>query len=100
MRPALLAAIVLALAAVAPARAAGLQAGVGRSDITPPTGFPTFGYVRDDAVGHGVNTRLFARAIVLKSGAKKLAIVTIDLAATPGGLLVEVADRLKAHGFN
>jgi neutral ceramidase len=83
-----------------PAAAAELRAGVGRSDITPPTGFPTFGYVRDDAVGHGVHTRLFARAIVLQKGRRKLAIVTTDLNATPGGLLVEVASRLAKRGFD
>src|SRR3954454_8845511 len=85
----------------APAKAAdSLQAGVGRSDITPPTGLFTFGYVRDDAIGHGVNTRLFARAVVLKEGDRKLAIVTTDLGETPGGLLVEVAARLAKRGFD
>jgi neutral ceramidase len=82
------------------AQAAGFEAGVGRSDVTPPTGYFTFGYVRDDAVGHGVNTRLFARAIVFRQGDKKLALVTTDLGVTPGGLLVEVAERLKSRGFN
>src|SRR3954470_17448909 len=100
MRPALLAAIVLALAAAAPARAAGLQAGVGRSDVTPPTGFPTFGYVRDDAIARGQHTRLYARAIVLREGDRKLAIVTTDVGATPGGLLLEVALRVAARGFD
>src|SRR3954451_15726242 len=99
MRPALLAAIVLALEAAAPARAAGLQAGFGRSDVTPPTGFPTFGYVRDDAIARGQHTRLYARAIVLQQGARKLALVTTDIGITPGGLLVEVASRLAARGF-
>lgn len=77
-----------------------IEAGVGRSDITPPTGLPTFGYVRDDAIAHGVNTRLFARAIVLKQGQKKLAIVTTDLGATPGGLLAYVAEALAKRGFS
>jgi hypothetical protein len=99
MRPALLAAIVLALAAGAPARAAGLQAGVGRSDVTPPTGFPTFGYVRDDAIARGQHTRLYARAIVLQQGARKLALVTTDLGLTPGGLVAEIAARLASRGF-
>src|SRR3954466_14889403 len=79
---------------------AALQAGAGRSDVTPPTGFPTMGYVRDDAIARGQQTRLFARAIVLRQGETKLAIVTIDLGFTPGGLLVEVAQRLAARGFS
>jgi neutral ceramidase len=93
--------LVALLACSSTAHAASrLDAGVGRSDITPPTGYATFGYVRDDAVGHGVNTRLFARAIVLREGAKKLAIVTTDLGVTPGGLLDDVVDQLSARGFS
>src|SRR4051812_5518932 len=89
----------LASVGTAPAHAANLQAGVGRSDVTPPTGFPTFGYVRDDAIARGQHTRLYARAIVLEEGARKLALVTTDLAVTPGGLVVEVAARLASRGF-
>ena len=55
------------------ASAATLKAGVGRSDVTPPTGFPTMGYVRSDSVARGQHTRLFARAIVLSDGTRKLA---------------------------
>lgn len=90
----------LCICAASADAATRLEAGVGRSDITPPTGIPTFGYVRDDAVGHGVNTRLWAKAIVLKQGDRKLAIVTTDLGETPGGLLVEVAMRLASRGFD
>ncbi|MBV8929968.1 MAG: neutral/alkaline non-lysosomal ceramidase N-terminal domain-containing protein, partial [Mycobacteriaceae bacterium] len=84
----------------ATATAATLKAGVGRSDITPPTGFATFGYVRDDAIAKGVNTRLYARAIVLQQNGRKLAIVTLDLGGTPGGLLTEVARRVASLGFS
>src|SRR4051794_36212537 len=103
MRPtrALILGLLAALfACTAPAEAEQLRAGVGRSDITPPTGLFTFGYVRDDAIGHGVNTRLFARAVVLKQGDRKLAIVTTDLGATPGGLFAYVAEALAKRGFN
>src|SRR3954467_3042236 len=82
------------------ASAAALQAGVGRSDVTPPTGFYTMGYVRSDAVARGQHTRLFARAIVLAQGHRKLALVATDLGFTPGGLLVEVARRLRSRGFD
>src|SRR4051812_13981462 len=88
------------LLGTAPASGATLQAGVGRSDITPPTGFPTFGYVRDDAIARGQHTRLYARAIVLQEGESKLALVTTDLGVTPGGLLAEVAERLKSRGLS
>jgi neutral ceramidase len=82
------------------AQAAALQAGVGRSDITPPTGFATFGYVRDDAIARGQHTRLFARSVVLREGTNKLAIVTTDLGGTPGGLLAEVSLRVARLGFS
>src|SRR4051794_17742151 len=95
-----LAIVLVALVAPAGASAATLRAGVGRSDVTPPTGFPTMGYVRSDAVARGQHTRLFARAIVLREGPAKLALVTTDLGFTPGGLLVEVAQRLAARGFS
>src|SRR3954466_16106212 len=90
---------VIALSAGA-ASAAAFDAGVGRSDVTPPTGFPTMGYVRDDAIARGQHTRLFARAIVLREGDTKLALVTTDLGFIPGGLLVEVAQRVAARGFS
>jgi neutral ceramidase len=93
-------AAVVALVFCAPASAAKLDAGVGRSDVTPPTGFATMGYVRSDAVARGQHTRLLARAIVLREGDRKLALVTTDLGFTPGGLVVEVANRLKARGFS
>src|SRR4051794_13113944 len=92
-------ALALILACVAPASASALDAGVARSDVTPPTGFPTMGYVRDDAIARGQHTRLFARAIVLRQGDTKLALVATDLGLTPGGLLVEVAARLASRGF-
>jgi hypothetical protein len=82
-----------------PASAATINAGVGRSDVTPPTGFATMGYVRSDAIARGQHTRLFARAIVLKQGNRKLALVTIDLGFTPGGLLVDVANQVAKRGF-
>src|SRR4051812_8917599 len=58
------------------------------------------GYVRSDAVGRGQHTRLFARAIVLRQGGRKLALVTTDLGFVPGGLLVEVANQVRSRGFS
>ncbi len=96
----LIIALLFAVAWPGGASAAGLKAGAGRSDLTPPTGFATMGYVRSDAVARGVHTRLLARAIVLERGATKLALVTTDLGFTPGGLVADVADRLAERGFS
>src|SRR5262249_42702305 len=49
--------------------AAGLQAGAARVDITPPTGFPMWGYgARHDQPSVGVLDPLRARALVLAAG--------------------------------
>src|SRR4051812_31202484 len=94
-----LAVLLAALALPSPA-AAALRAGVGRSDVQPPTGFPTMGYVRSDAIARGQHTRLFARAIVLREGERRLALVATDLGFIPGGLVSEVAARLASRGFS
>jgi hypothetical protein len=58
------------------------------------------GYVRSDSVAQGQHTRLWARAIVLREGTRKVALVATDLGFTPGGLITEVAKRVKARGFD
>ena len=76
-----------------------LQAGVGRAEITPPTGYALGGWTRADRIGTGVHTRLQASALVLRSGGRKLALVSVDLFAAPGGLIAEAAAR-AGHGFS
>ena len=98
---ALLAALVVGFAQAGEAAAANrLQGGAGRADITPPTGFFMFGWVRSDARSIGQHTRLFARTIVLERGGEKVALVATDLGAVPNGLVVDVAERLAARGFS
>jgi neutral ceramidase len=77
-----------------------LQVGVGRADITSPLGYYMQGWVRSDAVLDGVNTRIEARAIVLKRGAQKIALVAEDLNGIAGGVMHEAALQLKGRGFN
>src|SRR3954449_551833 len=82
------------------ARAAGgLEVGVGRADITSPTGYYMQGWVRSDAVLRGVHTRIENRAIVLSRGGQKLALVASDLNGIAGGVVKAAADRLKSRGF-
>jgi neutral ceramidase len=97
-----LAALATALALVAPASvvATNLRVGVGRADITPPTGYYMMGWVRSDAKVTGQHTRLWARAIVLQRGDQKVALVAEDLNAIPGGMLAAAADRLGELGFS
>jgi hypothetical protein len=76
-----------------------LQAGLGRADITPPTGYALGGWTRADRIGTGVQTRLQASALVIRSGGHKFALVSADLFAAPGGLIADAAKR-AGHGFS
>ncbi len=77
-----------------------LRVGVGRADITPPTGYFTMGNVRSDARAKGQHTRLQARAIVLERGDTKVALVVTDLCCVAGGLLTEAAKQLQGRGID
>lgn len=90
----------LALAPATAAAAPPLQAGAGRADITPRTGYYLFGWVRSDARGEGQLTRLYARAIVLQRGGRKVALVSTDLGAVPAGLVADAAQRVRRRGFS
>jgi hypothetical protein len=72
-----------------------LQVGVGRADITPPTGYFLMGWERGDSKGLGVHTRLYARAIVLAQNGHKVGFVVEDLNGIAGGVL---QDALRLVG--
>jgi neutral ceramidase len=96
-----LGAVAAALALAAPASAAPeLRVGVGRADITPPTGYYMMGWVRSDAKSAGQHTRLWARVIVLERGDQKVALVAEDLGAIAGGMMAAAADRVSELGFS
>jgi neutral ceramidase len=99
-RAASIAVALVALTACSSASAAQLEAGAGRADITPPTGYYMMGWVRTDAKTIGQHTRLYARVIVLKQGDKKVALIAGDLNAWPGGLVKQAADMNKDRGFS
>src|SRR3954452_8846856 len=93
--------LVALLALPASASAAGrIDVGVGRADITPPTGYYMMGWVRSDAVITGQHTRLWARVVVLRQGDRKVALVTEDLNGIPGGMLAAAADLDRDIGFS
>ncbi|HEY1595681.1 MAG TPA: neutral/alkaline non-lysosomal ceramidase N-terminal domain-containing protein [Thermoleophilaceae bacterium] len=99
----LLAGIAVAVAMVPSAAHAAtgeLQVGVGRADITPPTGYYMMGWVRSDGVIQGQQTRLWARAVVLQEGGRKIALVAEDLNGIPGGMLAQAAALDKDIGFD
>lgn len=73
--------------AIAEAKADGrLFAGAAAVDITPPTGFPMWGYgARHDLPSVGVIDPLYAKALVLQAGDDKVAFVGLDLGRSPTG---------------
>src|SRR6478609_7592253 len=69
----------------APLLSAQFAAGVARRDITPKEPTPMWGYGdRHDALSTGTIDPLFAEALVVRAGDRKLAIVGLDLADEPG----------------
>ncbi|MDX6665920.1 MAG: neutral ceramidase, partial [Solirubrobacteraceae bacterium] len=93
--------LVLAILVPAAAAHAGtLTAGVGRADITPPTGYYMMGWVDSRAKPQGVWTRLFARAIVIERDGHKMALLSMDANAVAGGLVAQLAKDLKSRGFS
>lgn len=73
------------------------RAGVGKTDLTPPPGFPMGGFSVIGRTGRGYWTRLSARAVYIEdAGGRALALVSCDLWAMPAGLADRVAELLAA----
>jgi hypothetical protein len=86
--------------AAAPLGAAELRAGAAKVDITPPTGFPMWGYsARRDKPSEGVLDPLHARAVVLAVGERKIALVSLDLGRAPTrDITAAIRKRVTAAG--
>ncbi len=79
-----IASLLVSLLVASAAHADALKAGAARVDITPPVGFPMWGYaVRRDEPSVKVRDPLQARAVVLAVGSSKIAIVSLDLGRAP-----------------
>ena len=98
LRLAIAALLVLGIPAVS---RADFEAGAAKVDITPPTGYPMWGYAsRKDKPCEGVLDPLHAKAIVLKSGAGKIALVSLDLGRAPTrDSMKRIRDVLAADKF-
>jgi hypothetical protein len=74
----------LAFPLAAPVLCAQFSVGVARRDITPKEPTPLWGYGdRHDALSTGTIDPLFAEALVIQAGERKLAIVGLDLGRSP-----------------
>lgn len=80
---------------------ADLEAGAASVEITPPTGYAMWGYAaRKDKPSAGVRDPLFARALVLKVGDGKIALVSLDLGRAPiRDSMARIREKLKPDGF-
>ena len=70
-----------------------IEAGVGKSDITPPVGTPLAGYgARRGAPSTGVHDPTEARALIIDTGAEKIALVSVDHLGFDHGMV----ERIRA----
>ncbi|WP_435010344.1 neutral/alkaline non-lysosomal ceramidase N-terminal domain-containing protein [Tundrisphaera lichenicola] len=87
-------AILLALTMTGPAFADDLKVGAASVDITPPVGTPMAGYYAE-RLSKGVHDPLLAKAIVLESGGKKAALVSLDLISTTASMVSEARREIE-----
>jgi neutral ceramidase len=76
--------VVMALGGVTSLADTALKAGAAKVDITPPPGLPMWGYSARLSASTGTLDPLYARVLVVESGEKRLALVTLDLGRTFG----------------
>ncbi|HEU0180009.1 MAG TPA: neutral/alkaline non-lysosomal ceramidase N-terminal domain-containing protein [Blastocatellia bacterium] len=91
----------LAFAAVATAQtpAPVFKAGAARRDVTPREPLPMWGYgARHDALSVGTLDPLYAEALVIQAGDRKLAIVGLDLGRSPAeASLQRIRQRVRSE---
>jgi neutral ceramidase len=91
----------LAFAAIAAAQtpAPVFKAGAARRDVTPREGVPMWGYgARHATLSVGTLDPLYAEALVIQAGDKKLAIVGLDLGRSPAeDSLQRIRRRIKSE---
>ena len=75
------------------------KAGAARRDVTPHEPVPMWGYgARHDALSQGTLDPLYAEALVIQAGDKKLAIVGLDLGRSPAeASLQRIRQRIKSE---
>ncbi|MCX8035458.1 MAG: neutral/alkaline non-lysosomal ceramidase N-terminal domain-containing protein [Candidatus Sumerlaeia bacterium] len=83
----------------APSHSAQLRAGVGKAEITPEGRVPMAGYAARTAPSSGVLTPLFAKALVLECGGKKIALVAMDIIRFPSERVPQEAEKRFGIGL-
>lgn len=71
------------------------EAGFASRDVTPPAGLPMWGYgARHAALAKGTLKPLFAKAIVVRAGEDKVALVGLDLGRGP---TIAMMERIRSE---
>lgn len=81
----------------------GITANVSSIDITPPLEmkYTLGGYgERMNKSAEGIHDHIWAKALVLKNGIKKYAIVTIDILGLPSNVKPDLLKRIAANGWS
>lgn len=73
----------------------GLLVGVGQTEITPPMGTPSAGYVAPDRKMEGVHDPLLATAVVIDNGEKKIALCAVDHLGFDHTMVEEIRGQLS-----
>jgi len=77
-----------------PAAGSDMKVGLARIEITPPVGYVMGGYSARKGGSTGVQDPLYATALVIRSGAESLAIVSLDLRSFPSE---RVRDQVRSR---
>lgn len=81
-----------------------LHAGFARVEITPPEGLPIVGRFRlggtlqDSMNARGVRRPLYARAVAIRKGSRKVALLSADLCFCADSMVAEVRSRVARGG--
>ena len=75
---------------------ASIRAGLGKSDITPPSGTPSAGYSERKGMGmQGTHDSLLAIALFLDNGEKKIIFCSVDHLGLPYDITQEIIQKVK-----
>jgi hypothetical protein len=80
------------IASAGPSAAGGLEMGLAVVDITPPVGYRMCGYF-NERLSTGVHDPLYAKALVLRQGDRKAAMVFCDLIAVSRSVSAKVREE-------
>lgn len=77
---------------------ANINVGIGKTNITPPIGTSSAGYVERKGEGmHGVHDSLLAIALFIDNGEKQLALCSVDHLGFIYKIVQEVTQKIHAH---